>query len=301
MKQVNCIICDQDRTKIFVVNSGFNLVQCLNDNLIYVNPQPDKDAIDRFYGSPEYFLSGKNELGYADYMADKEAVAKNSGVVINAIRKFCKNGKFLDIGCAYGFSLDVARQFGFDVWGNDLNREAIKYARKALNIVNAEPGYLKDINYENDFFDVTMMLGTIEHFQNPQDEVGEARRILKPGGILAVMTVDMDSIIGRGTLRPPEHLYYFSKRTLRKLLEKNGFEVLNVAPKATPHIFYFTVEDFFGRVFNYFYRLTEKKFLKTVILNLKKFFLTLIKRLGLSQLIIPGIDGQFLIIAKRKK
>ncbi|MEK7603880.1 MAG: class I SAM-dependent methyltransferase [Patescibacteria group bacterium] len=276
------------------------MVRCLNDDLIYVNPQPDKNDFDEFYESSDYFLRGTNDLGYADYMADKDAIAKNSRVVINAIKKFCENGKLLDIGCAYGFSLDVARRAGFEVWGNDLNGEAINYACRTLNIANAKLGYLKDINYEKNFFDVAMMLGTIEHFQNPQDEVSEARRILKPGGILAVLTVDMDSIIGRGTIRPPEHLYYFSGRTLRKFLENNGFEVLRVTPRVMPNVFYFTVEDFFGRVFDYLCRLTERKFLKTAALNLKKIFLFPIKKLNLSQLIMPGIDGQFLIIARRK-
>lgn len=299
MRPINCIICGEDRTKVFTVNNGFSLVKCLNDGLIYVNPQPDKDDFDKFYESTDYFLRGKNELGYADYMADREAVEKNGQVVINEIQKFCKKGKLLDIGCAYGFSLNVARRAGFDVWGNDLNREAVKYARETINTANVVPGYLKDINYENNFFDVAMMLGTIEHFQNPQDETKEAWRILKPGGILAVLTVDMDSIIGRRTIRPPEHLYYFSARTLSKFLEKNGFEILSVMPKIMPNVFYFTVEDFFGRVFDYFYRLTESRFLKVSILNLKKLVLFPIKKLGLAHLIMPGIDGQFLIIARR--
>ncbi len=300
MKHVNCVICGKGQTKIFAVNNGFNLVRCLNDDLIYVNPQPDKEDYDKFYGSLDYFLRGKNELGYANYMADKDAIVKNGQVVINAIQKFCKRGKLLDIGCAYGFSLDVARRSGFDIWGNDLNREAVKYAHETLSIVNAEPGYLKEVNYENNFFDVAMMLGTIEHFQNPQDEVSEARRILKLGGILAVSTVDMDSLIGHWTIRPPEHLYYFSGRTLSKFLENNGFEVLSMTPKIMPNVFYFTVEDFFGRVFDYFYRLSKNKFLKTTLLDMKKLFLFLIKKLGLSHLIMPGIDGQFLIIARRK-
>ncbi len=301
MKQVNCIICNQDRTKVFAINNGFNLVRCLNDDLIYVNPQPDKDDFNKFYESPDYFLRGDKTLGYADYMADKDAITKNGQVVINAIRKFCNRGKLLDIGCAYGFSLDVARRAGFDIWGNDLNGEAVKYARETLNIVNARQGYLKNMNYENNFFDVAMMLGTIEHFQNPQDEVSEAMRLLKPGGILAASTVDMDSMIGRWTIRPPEHLYYFSAKTLSNLLEKNGFEILNVIPKTFPNVFYFTVEDFFGRFFDYFGRLTENKPLRTSAFNLKKLFLALIKTLGLSHVIMPGIDGQFLIIARRKE
>ena len=54
---------------------------------------------------------------------------------------------------------------------------------------------------------------------------------LQPGGLLALTTGDIGSLLARWRkakwrqIHPPSHLHYFSKKTLRLLLAKYGFEV----------------------------------------------------------------------------
>lgn len=274
---------------------------CVHDGLVYVNPQPELEEIEKFYQAKEYFLRQSEEIiGYANYLADKPAIIKNSERAIGEMMKYCPDGKLLDIGCAYGFSMAVARSKGFEVFGNDLNKEALAYAKDILHLPNLRAGYVGMLGYADASFDAVTMLGTIEHFQNPLEEISTANRVLKLGGTLAIVTVDSDSLIGRGSIRPPEHLYYFSAKTMRVLLEKNGFEVLAMKPHFWFNIFYFTVEYFIVRTCDYFYRLTTNSLIKKILNAVKKFLVYIARKIGLSNRVIPGIDGQFLTIARRK-
>jgi hypothetical protein len=71
---------------------------------------------------------------------------------------------------------------------------------------------------------------------DPRETLQQAHRLLKPNGLLVVHTIDIDSIFAQlmGARWPwlmEMHLYYFSRRTLRAMLEKCGFQVLSDRPQ----------------------------------------------------------------------
>jgi SAM-dependent methyltransferase len=82
--------------------------------------------------------------------------------------------------------------------------------------------------------DAVTMLDAIEHLPDPYEVVAEAQRILKPGGVLFVLTPDLGAPVAwlMGSwwwgLRPA-HLHYFSRATLSSLMEKTGFTVRAVS------------------------------------------------------------------------
>ena len=83
------------------------------------------------------------------------------------------------------------------------------------------------------WFDVVTVWDVIEHFCNPRAEIERVARLLKPGGLLALSTMDVES--GFARLLGPRwpwfmrmHLYYFSPDTLGALLERAGLEVVEV-------------------------------------------------------------------------
>jgi len=299
VKDVVCNICGRAETELVTKVSGYSLVRCKQDGLVYVNPQPDDAELERFYASESYFSRDPGAvIGYANYLADKPAILKNTSLIIAELKKRCPTGKVFDYGCAYGFALDLARKAGYEVYGNDLNEQAIRYAKDVLHLENVLVGSADLFSEHFGTFDIVMMLGTIEHFQSPKRELGYARKLLKPGGLLVVTTVDFESVIGRGTIRPPEHLYYFSGNTMEAILRRNGFEVEMMRPRRGFNVFYFTIEDFVTRVFDYFYRLTEIRPLKKILSGSKKVTLLPIRKLGLGEWVIPGLDGQFVTIAR---
>jgi ubiquinone/menaquinone biosynthesis C-methylase UbiE len=80
------------------------------------------------------------------------------------------------------------------------------------------------------------MWDVIEHVPDPFGEMQQAQRILKPGGLLVVHTMDIDSLFARVmSKRWPwlmeMHIYYFSRRTLKAMLEKAGFTVVRIEPQ----------------------------------------------------------------------
>src|SRR5262249_29121705 len=82
-------------------------------------------------------------------------------------------------------------------------------------------------------FDVVAMFDVIEHLRDPLGALGRLAATLAPGGLLVLSTMDADSWVSRlvgkrleDFRRTREHLFFFSRRTLRRILERHGFEVV---------------------------------------------------------------------------
>jgi SAM-dependent methyltransferase len=84
-------------------------------------------------------------------------------------------------------------------------------------------------------FDVVTMWDVVEHLADPLSELRRARRLLRPGGLLALSTMNVEAwfprLLGR---RWPwymqMHLYYFTPRTLGRMLERAGFRMVEAVP-----------------------------------------------------------------------
>lgn len=83
-------------------------------------------------------------------------------------------------------------------------------------------------------FDLVHASHLIEHLNSPASFLDEAARVLAPGGLLALTTPNADGfqarLLGsRWRSAIYDHLYLFSLRTLRELLEARGFAVMRSA------------------------------------------------------------------------
>jgi len=138
-------------------------------------------------------------------------------------------GRLLDLGCAMGFLLGVARDLGFEVRGLDLNAAAIEAARREFgDRVHAGP--LDEHAFPGERFDVVTLIDVLEHVPDPRALLATVRERLEPQGIVVAVLPDAGSwtrrILGR---RWPhynaEHLYYWSAPCLERFLEREGWEV----------------------------------------------------------------------------
>jgi len=96
-------------------------------------------------------------------------------------------------------------------------------------------GSFTDLDYPNGQYDMVTMWDVIEHVPNPSAYIKRAAELLRPGGVIALATPDVQSIPAKltgkrwvGYKLSEEHIYYFSKQTLSDALESAGFEVVDV-------------------------------------------------------------------------
>jgi 2-polyprenyl-3-methyl-5-hydroxy-6-metoxy-1,4-benzoquinol methylase len=198
------------------------IVQCSQCGLVYTNPRPDAPDLLESYESvqdPLYLQEREGRvLTFSHHLVPLERMAQSLA-----------GRRLLDVGCYTGVFLEIAAANGWDAWGIDPSHWAIERARsRGLHVVE---GTLASASFSGEAFDVVTMWDVIEHVADPLGELRQAWRVLRPGGLLVVHTMDIDSLFAH--LMGPRwpwlmemHIYYFSRRTLQAMLEKAGFRLL---------------------------------------------------------------------------
>jgi SAM-dependent methyltransferase len=130
-----------------------------------------------------------------------------------------------DLGCRYG-ALTRAYVEGNDVVGVDVDREALA-AAAALGIETLWADLDEPLPFDDESFDVAVCGEVLEHLRFPDRLLDEARRVLRPGGVLVGSVPNSYRLKSRLRFllgRPPEfaddptHLHMFSPADVRALL-----------------------------------------------------------------------------------
>jgi 2-polyprenyl-3-methyl-5-hydroxy-6-metoxy-1,4-benzoquinol methylase/spore coat polysaccharide biosynthesis predicted glycosyltransferase SpsG len=149
--------------------------------------------------------------------------------------------RVLDIGCAYGPFLAAAQEAGFSPFGIDPAEDAVRYTRDVLMLPAIcgvfKDGCLQEFNLPEGgtaAFDVVSLWYVIEHFTDCAGALAEIKKILRPGGILALVTPSFSGVSGRSSRArflehsPADHWTIWSPRSGKKALEKAGFTVKKI-------------------------------------------------------------------------
>jgi SAM-dependent methyltransferase len=172
---------------------------------------------------------------YADYVAEGPELRQNFRRRIETLLTYQPKNerqRLFEIGAAYGFFLDEVRSDYEHVAGIDISEAAAEFARTDLGVDVVAADYLKQVLPEQ--VDALCMWDTIEHLRHPREFLEKASRDVRPGGLLALTTGDIDSLNARlrgrrwRMIHPPTHLHYFSSRTLVRLLDSADFDVVHL-------------------------------------------------------------------------
>lgn len=228
-----CIICGFSNCKIFP-NKFFKniLLRCQQCGLIFVQTQPEFSEFKKIYNQNYFQNSNSDSIGYENYLGDKPNIIKTFEKRFKKIEKlYPKKGTVLDLGCAAGFFLEVAENHGWHPWGVEISEYASRIAKKRFG-KKIFQGTLNRACFPNDFFDIITMWDYLEHVPHPLQELSLALQLLKKDGMLILSTPDSDSLPHKifkdrwMGYKDQEHLYYFSGKNAKMLLEKTGFKVL---------------------------------------------------------------------------
>src|SRR3954453_13888034 len=168
------------------------------------------------------------------YLGEEGGRRATAARLLDLIAPFAPRGRLLDVGCGPGLLLDEARRRGFETLGLELSRASAEHARTALGLDVRELA-LEDFRDDGDGFDVVVLADVIEHLDDPVAGIAQCAALLKPDGVLCVVTPDPSSPTARAAGRRwwgyvPAHTCLLPRATLRELLAAAGLVVSTDVP-----------------------------------------------------------------------
>lgn len=227
MKKINCPICNSNSfKKIFtkdMLDSKYTLVKCKGCSLIFINPLPTDDELNRYYNT---------DYSVPEYQRKKVVMKGKKALSILKKLGLSKKSKIFELGASHGFFLNEVKKQGLMPYGVELSKKASENARKNFKL-NIENNFFQNSKAytKNDYFDVAVAFDVLEHLTNPNKILLGFNKILKKNGRVVLTIPNIDStefkFYGRHWewLSPPAHLFFYSPSTIKKILLKNGFEI----------------------------------------------------------------------------
>ena len=252
-RKIRCNLCGTGSQRLLYCLDQLEVLQCAHCGLIFTDLVERPEEIAKDY-SRDYFKE-RDEYYFRNTVEDPLRGVENSSILdfkqwLKRIESYKPAGKILDVGCATGVFLALARERGWEPYGVDISGFAVGHAQKRFGI-EGFVGNITAANFPDNYFDVITLLDVVEHFSNPVEQLIEVRRILKHDGIVLLNTPNEKSLmkilahgiytITLGRIQYPVkklyhryHLYYFSPKTFQQTLEKSGFEVIELTKKTIP-------------------------------------------------------------------
>lgn len=278
---VNCDYCGSNKynsvlTSIDYYNNipgEFQIVRCKDCNLIYTNPRPKEEIIDKFYpDSAGYFQPKAQDFSiiaktivdiierikqivlkvYYNYSNKTHFLLKiiyfpalifsYNRIKISGIPKYIKNGKLLDIGCSYGLFMYEMKNLGWNVKGIETNQAAVDYGNNELEL-DIEKISIDDFKI-SEKYDVVTLRMVLEHVFHPMDTLRKIKDFIKDDGTLIFSVPNFNGLDVRifkrycYTLHLPAHLTHFTKASIKKYLESLDYKDIRIFYQYTDRDFY---------------------------------------------------------------
>lgn len=252
-EKASCV-CRDTSSEYKVIASGWDfeyettrdehrVARCSSCQTVFLHDRPVDKEMSAIYPSNYYSFSEAGKSGgITAFFRNK--IESGKAKSYQALIGENKPAKIIDIGCGDGRLLDILSSHVSGVWsysGIEIDPRAVEGAKsKGYDVVygnfetNAVP-------WMPGTFDLALMHQVIEHTREPREVLRRTSRILKPGGYLSIETPDVDSwdfsLFSKrywGGYHLPRHFYMFKKKSIARLLEEEGFEVVRMNAILSP-------------------------------------------------------------------
>lgn len=228
-----CLICHGAALESVGTQNNYNIVRCTACGFRFVEPTPSAEELTRYY--QEY----KASPAYAKKATRKIQRARRR------LRRYADQApgrRFIDVGCNIGTAVAAALELDLDAYGIDIDEASIASAREHYPGGHYHAGPIESMPPEWGQFDFIYTSEVIEHLPDPHAyyDVLHARAADK--ALLYLTTPDAghwrvpSDFLSWEHVKPPEHISYFTKDTLRRFLTEHGFEILKFEINLKPGI-----------------------------------------------------------------
>jgi SAM-dependent methyltransferase len=149
---------------------------------------------------------------------------------------YVPNGRALEVGIGNGQYLNYLKRHGWNVAGIDLSPQAAQVAKKLFDI-DVFVGQLEECPFSDEEFDYIHLSHVVEHFFDPLESIKKVFSLLKKGGIVYIEVPNGEGFGAKISKEywygwdAPRHLFTFTPKTLKLLVEESGFKVNKISTK----------------------------------------------------------------------
>jgi len=216
----SCLICNSTRLAILDDYKKDHLCKCRDCGFVFAQKKPGlQELLDEY-------------AKYSRSNVISDITIKRYAGLLDLFEKYRANNTIIDVGAGDGHFIESAKQAGWKAYATEFDDRAVELCRQKGVLV--EQGKLDTDNYENDFFDIIFSSEVLEHINNPVEEIRNFNQILRKGGLVFITTPNLNSISHKilkhkwNIFHYPEHLCYYTPKTLKKLFEDNGFKKIAI-------------------------------------------------------------------------
>lgn len=237
----NCPVCDSaDINPLLTVKDHsvskkeFVIWQCGNCSLRFTQDVPDETSIGKYYQSPDYISHSNTNKGLINKLYQKVRNYTLNQKANLIIGETVRQGRILDLGAGIGAFLNTMKQKGWEITGIEPDKGARQQAKDLFNIGLNETNALSELP-ENSFDAITLW-HVLEHVHQLHSYVERLEWLLKPNGKIFIAVPNYQSLDGSiyksywAAYDVPRHLYHFTPKSIRILMEKHGLKVISKRP-----------------------------------------------------------------------
>ncbi|OGW89216.1 MAG: hypothetical protein A3A73_03125 [Omnitrophica bacterium RIFCSPLOWO2_01_FULL_50_24] len=224
--RLSCQICSGQSHDLFYNRDSTRLLCCQTCKLIFLDPLPTPEEIDKIYDD----LYKNASTGY---FAKVDKKLCRSRLRVRLLKRYVSGGRFLDVGCNGGFMVEAAREAGFEAFGVELDRASIDYAHRNYPNNTYFLGPIEAFAKNAQEFSAVYCSEVIEHVPDLNGFVAAIALVMKPGAVLYITTPDIShwrrpkNLEAWDGFDPPDHCIYFNPSNFSRLLASHGLEVFH--------------------------------------------------------------------------
>ena len=237
-----CPVCKHKKVKFVfdaidytVSKQKFSIYECDYCSLRFTQDIPSGETIGVYYKSEDYISHTNTSKGFINnlYQKVRTKTMRKKALLVTKKTKLSK-GTLLDIGSGAGTFLFTMQQQGWDVLGLEPDADARAVAMETYGIASRSSIEIFDL--PNEKFHAITMWHVLEHVHQLHEYVQELFRILAPGGKLFIAVPNYTSKDAEtyqqywAAYDVPRHLYHFSPKSVKNLMEQHGFTVAEMKP-----------------------------------------------------------------------
>lgn len=228
---ISCPLCGEtDARTIFALGVADGMqrkaCQCAKCAFIYMSPRLTDDFLAKYYGEAIVYAYGSDQpQDYEPIIADKMTLI---GRFLAKTTSSPRSGRAVDYGAGAGMTVLAMSRLGFDAVGVEISAKTRDTATRLFQ-VDMRDGTLDQFQ-DNELALVTMF-DVMEHILEPREFAGELYKKVRPDGLVMIGVPNFDSLdrtvrgVGSQVMVFPEHVNFFTRSSLKRLMEKAGFEV----------------------------------------------------------------------------